>query len=97
MDLNTFEVLGIPMTMDEAQRLADWLKADSGKHFWRYLQESKKAVYDSFTGKHIENPISEILSTQRQKAELALLDTMSQIPTDVEESIRVEVAIRDKT
>ena len=47
-------------------------------------------IYNGFIGKNIENPIAEILYTQRQKATLSVLDELIRLTSDVDEAIRIE-------
>jgi hypothetical protein len=83
-------LLGIDMTIDEADRLNDWLKMDSGKKFWQAIQAMRSDCYDQFIGKSINDPVEEVLMTQRQKAILATLDEIIKIPVDVDEGITFE-------
>jgi len=81
-------ILGIEMTADEANRLKEWLQADSGRKFWEYIGNSRQAAYDQFIGHGIDNPIREILDTQRQKAIMGVYDEILGIPGDVKAGLR---------
>jgi hypothetical protein len=92
MEMKTFDVLGIPMTMDEAERLLDWINKDAGKSFWRYAVETRQNIYDSFVSKSIEDPVKEVLMTQRQKAALSVFDDLIGLRAEVAEIIKSEKA-----
>jgi hypothetical protein len=91
--MTLINILGMEMTLDEANRLKEWLMADSGRRFWQYIGNSRQTAYEHFIGKAIENPLNEVLETQRQKAQLAVYDELLSIPQDVENEIRAEKKI----
>jgi len=76
--------------MDEAERLKAWIHADAGKHFWKSIENRKQEVYDQFTGRDIEDPIVEVLETQRHKAIMKEMDDLLSIRDDIDEAIAFE-------